>query len=171
MMPPADLNPLLHRLAAEARRHAESRRAADAAELSRLELHGLLLRFGAEARQIDAAVVADDPARLPEAVREQLRARLAAEAGQLLRRARSRDPRYDINRHVAVARLQRWLAGGRAWQEDGEDRRSGRELNARFRGKAPARRADSPGKSPSGNRDRPRRRRASPQTKVSWPFA
>ncbi|MCB8838854.1 hypothetical protein [Aurantimonas sp. VKM B-3413] len=171
MMSPASLAPLLRRLSAEAKRNAEARRAADAAGLSRLELRGLLLRFGADARQIDAAVAADDPLRLPEAAREHLRSRLAAEAARLARRARIRDPRYDINRHVAVSRLQRWLNGERPWSHDEEDVRSGRELNNRFRGKSPARRADAGDKMLPGNRDRAPRQRASPPTKVSWPFA
>ncbi|WAJ30192.1 hypothetical protein [Antarcticirhabdus aurantiaca] len=51
------------------------------------------------------------PAVLPEDARRRLAARAELEGQRLSRLGRSRDPRYDLNRHLAVARLRRWLGG------------------------------------------------------------
>jgi hypothetical protein len=49
---------------------------------------------------------------LPEETRRRLAARAETEGQRLSRLGRARDPRYDLNRHLAVARLRRWLGGG-----------------------------------------------------------
>ena len=128
-----DLSPLTAALEGAARNHAEARRREAERDLSRLELAMLLRRFGLEERARSDAVAKDDAANIPAAEAETLRAKVRAELGLLARLARRRDPRYDINRHIAVMRLARWLEGGRSWQTRETEPGSGRSKNQRFR--------------------------------------
>ncbi|MEX6507004.1 hypothetical protein [Jiella sp. M17.18] len=171
MLCPRDLDPIRETLAGEARRHAERRRAATAAALSRQELSALMLRLGAAGPDVDAAVEADDAARLSAERLQALRMRMDSETARLARQARSRDPRYDLNRHIAVSRLARWLTGGRRWSQEPAEAvvQPGRVLNDRFRrnGKTKA----------GGVKEKPAERRGSAraehaaETNVAWPLA
>ena len=109
-----DLDPMLEIFAAGVRRQIEARREGDRVEVERLELWAALHRFGAVGPSVAEAATADDPARL----QTEERTRLAESVGREIRRqtrfSRTRDPRYDINRHIVVARLCRWLAGNAA---------------------------------------------------------
>lgn len=128
-----DLSPLTAALEQAARRHAEARRQLAQRDLSRLELAMLLRRFGLQPESLSDAVATDDAARLPEAESASLRARVRGELGLLARLARRRDPRYDINRHMAIMRLAQWLEGGRAWHARETPPGSGRSRNQRSR--------------------------------------
>lgn len=129
-----DLSPLTAALEQAARRHAEARRREAQRDLSRLELAMLLRRFGLQRESLSDAVAMDDAASLPEAESASLRVRLRGELGLLARLARRRDPRYDINRHMAVMRLAQWLEGSRPWHAREEmSPGSGRSRNQRFR--------------------------------------
>ena len=128
-----DLSVLEDRLEAAARRHAEARRSSRARERERLELAALLARHGVPAASAREAVRQDDPRRLPPDLREQLARRLRAECSRQRRYARGRDPRYDINRHIAASRLTDWLEGASAWDAPAPPQGSGRSLNGAFR--------------------------------------
>ncbi len=128
-----DLSPLTAALEGAARSHAEARRREAQRDLSRLELAMLLRRFGLEQRALSDAVAKDDAAGISAIEAGTLRAKVRAELGLLTRLARRRDPRYDINRHIAVMRLARWLKGGRSWHLHETEPGSGRSKNRRFR--------------------------------------
>lgn len=109
------LNPLLQLIETEARRLAQERREADRILSERLELGAALHRFGISGATASKATAQDDPAALTLAERTHLETRVERELGRLARFARSRDPRYDLNRHILLARLVRWLRGSQAW--------------------------------------------------------
>lgn len=113
--------PMSRALAGAARRYVEGRRREDRKILARHQLAAVLCRLGAPATAIESAVAADDPHRLPPAVAASVRERAEAARRLLRRHARSADPRYDLNRHIAIDRLLRWLDGRRLWQ--GEEAR------------------------------------------------
>lgn len=115
MARPLDLSSLTSALEGAARRHAAARRQEAERELSRLELATLLRRFGLDREVLSDAVARDDAGHLPAAEATVLRARVRGELSLLARLARRRDLRYDINRHIAVVRLSRWLEAGRPW--------------------------------------------------------
>lgn len=120
-------------LAAAIRRHAERQRRTVADELHRLEKAVLLRRLGLDDEAVRLAVAAGSGAQLPASLGAMLGERLATELKRLSRQARGADPRYDINRHIAVRRLANWLEGDQE-RCDGDtgERTAGRVLNARF---------------------------------------
>ncbi|MCP3054868.1 hypothetical protein [Aurantimonas marianensis] len=137
-----DPSPLTAALERAARRHAEARRREAQSDLSRIELAMLLRRFGLAREPVSDAVAAGDAAGLPEAESASLRARVRGELDLLARLARRRDPRYDINRHMAAMRLARWLEDGRPWHAPETPPGSGCSRNQRFR-RAPSRQSGS----------------------------
>ncbi|MBO0662402.1 hypothetical protein LQ948_10440 [Jiella sp. MQZ9-1] len=110
-----DLPPLLAAFTAKIRREMEERRRADRILTERLELQAALRRFGAAGPSLVAAAKADDPSRLDPDERRHASHRVAGELRRQIRFRRSGDPRYDLNRHIVVARLSRWLAGDDRW--------------------------------------------------------
>lgn len=110
-----DLAPFLDILAARIRRQMEARREDDRVAIERLELQAALRRFGATGPSVVEAARSDDPARLAAAERQRLSDRIDWENRRQTRFSRTRDPRYDINRHIVVTRLKRWLGGKAAW--------------------------------------------------------
>lgn len=119
-------------LAAAIRRHAERQRRSVARDLHRLDKAVLLRRLGLGDEAVQVAVAAGSAAQLPAPLGAWLRERVAIELRHLTRQARGADPRYDINRHIAVKRLSRWLGGGEDDAGEADERTPGRVLNARF---------------------------------------
>ncbi|MAU94411.1 MAG: hypothetical protein CMP81_00780 [Fulvimarina sp.] len=113
-----DLAPLIEILAARIRRQVEAKRASDRVAVRGLELHAALRRYGAHGPSVAEAVRLDDAARLDPAERDAVVQRVEREIGRQARFSRSRDPRYDINRHIVVTRLRRWLDGKAAWLQE-----------------------------------------------------
>lgn len=109
------LAPLLEIMSARIRRQVEASRELDRIARERLELQAALRRYGAVGASIAEACRADDAARLDASVRATVSERVGREARRQTRLCRSRDPRYDINRHIVVTRLTRWLAGNARW--------------------------------------------------------
>ena len=114
-MPPADLSAVEASLRLAARRYNERRRAERERDLSALELEGLLRRFDCALPPAVARAIDDPAAPFEPELLAGLKSRCAAELTRLARHARSADPRYDINRHMAMTRLARWLAGTAPW--------------------------------------------------------
>ncbi|NDW04396.1 hypothetical protein [Jiella pacifica] len=110
-----DLAPLLEIMSARIRRQVEARRELDRITRERLELQAALRRYGAAGPSIAEACGEDDAGRLEVSVRATVSERVSRELHRQTRLSRSRDPRYDINRHIVVARLTRWLAGNGSW--------------------------------------------------------
>ncbi|ORE98381.1 hypothetical protein [Aurantimonas sp. 22II-16-19i] len=113
-----DLAPLIEILAARIRRQVEEKRTSDRVAVRGLELHAALRRYGASGPSVAEAVRLDDAARLDPAERDGVVERVEREIGRQARFSRSRDPRYDINRHIVVTRLRRWLDGKAAWLQE-----------------------------------------------------
>ncbi|BDA83667.1 hypothetical protein Sa4125_12090 [Aureimonas sp. SA4125] len=97
------------------------------------ELRFLLARLGLSPPELDIVDGCPSAAALAPDLACRIETRLVAEADRLSRHARAGSARYDINRHVAVRHALAWLRGGPALPDEAGDRRSGRELNARFR--------------------------------------
>ena len=110
-----DLAPLLAIMSARIRRQVEARHEADRIVRERLELEAALRRYGAAGPTIAEACRADDAGRLDASIHATVSERVDREVRRQTRFRRSRDPRYDINRHIVVARLKRWLAGAGEW--------------------------------------------------------
>ena len=113
-----DLAPLIEILAAKIRRQVEEKRASDRVAVRGLELHAALRRYGASGPSVAEAVRLDDAARLDPAERGEVVERVEREIVRQARFSRSSDPRYDINRHIVVTRLRRWLDGKAAWLQE-----------------------------------------------------
>ena len=121
-MPPADLSTIEASLRLAARRYNEARLRELEREVSMRELEGLLRRFDCDLpmdadRTIDSTVASFAPE-----VSAELKRRCADALKRLARHARSADPRYDINRHMAIKRLALWLAGTAPWYASQSDR-------------------------------------------------
>ncbi|MBP0615645.1 hypothetical protein [Jiella mangrovi] len=110
-----DLSPFLEIFAARIRRQVEARREQDRLAIQRLELQAALRRYGAEGPNLARACRMDDPSKLEAATRATIAEKVSREARRQARFCRIRDARYDINRHIVVARLMRWLAGDGPW--------------------------------------------------------
>ncbi|NDV87749.1 hypothetical protein GTW51_13665 [Aurantimonas aggregata] len=129
-----DTAPLDAALAAAIRRHAERQRRSVANDLQRLEKAVLLRRLGLDDAAVRVAIAAESAAHLPTPLGVRLRERVTSELKRLTRQARGADPRYDINRHIAVRRLAHWLDGDhQKLNGETDERTAGRVLNARFR--------------------------------------
>lgn len=121
-MPPTDLSAIEARLRLAARRYNESRHVALERQMATRELEGLLSRFDC-ALPVDAdRAIGDRLAPFPEEVSDRLKRRCADALARLSRHARAADPRYDINRHMAIKRLARWLDGTAPWHVPADDR-------------------------------------------------
>ncbi|MBO0905961.1 hypothetical protein [Jiella sonneratiae] len=159
-----DLSPMLAILAARIRRHREARQASDLKETQRLELSAALRRFGAAGAGIAAACRDDDPSRLDPAERAAVALRVSRELHRQARFSRGGDPRYDINRHIVVARLARWLTTGERWLKPPDDpaRRPSTAKPSRPGRQDRIRRQGEPRKPARPGPGRSRRRRAKP---------
>ena len=113
-MPVSGLERMEAALRDAARRHR--RRLADESDRLRqgFEFRFLLaqLRFGIADR--DAVAAASSAAVLPPALRDEIARRLRLEAARLKRFVRTGNPRYDINRHIAVRRALSWTGDATA---------------------------------------------------------
>ncbi len=121
-MPPADLSTIEASLRLAARRYNEARRAELEREISRRELEGLLRRFDCALPANADRAIDGTRAPFPTDVLDTLEKRCGDALSRLARHARSADPRYDINRHMAIKRLARWLAGTAPWYAPKSDR-------------------------------------------------
>ena len=115
-MPPADLSTIEAHLRLAARNYNDARRRELEREVSKRELEGLLHRFDC-ALPMNTDRVIDGRAAFSQPVLAELRRRCTGDLARLARHARAADPRYDINRHMAIKRLARWLTGVGPWYE------------------------------------------------------